>query len=955
MAKAETVKQKPAATVKKPVATTNRIYYIIVFAFSFLLYANTLPNDYNLDDELVTQNHRLTSKGISAIPEIFTSPYYEDENGYSYEYRPIVLTTFAIEHSIFGDNPHVGHFINTLLYALLCILLLKVLSTVFNQYNFWLSFIAVLLFVAYPMHTEIVSSIKNRDEILALGFGLGSVYYAFLFTQNKKWLYTIPVFVLFSLGLLSKSTIVPFVLLLPLALITFSHVKLGRALVIYALLIIPVFFTGKLFLLTQYIAILLLLAVIIILYYAVIRKTNFKTYLQNIFSQLKQAPTETKEGFNLQAIDFKPLFIALGISIPVIAGLYLCVTHILYWPAVIASILFSLMFILFPPKITQYLFIPFLSSFFGVFVIVGISHAEILFFVSAIAVIILFASPQNTKNPIYIFATVVFVVVSTIYSKAPGALMFPVVYFVYYKYNNKWPMLAGLLYNIFTVTSFCFAKPYFDTWGFGQSNYYEVLPIPFVLSILIIAVPYFSKLAKPFIILSVLSLLFLTFKHIDRKSENQIRNFKTEQIALHKFSLLQSPNPIKANPNRPLQFMETPVTIHDPMPVRLGTGLIVLGQYLKMLIIPYPMGFYYGFSYIKPTTVFQPMPLVALLAYILLMVIALLLLRKHTILSFSIIWYLASIAVFSGLLQPVPGMIGDRYLFIPSLGICLALSYAFFIFSDADLGPGAFEISRFKTPVRYAAIAILLFYSFTSFGRNFSWKDRVTLFTNDIEHLDKSAQAHNLLAIHLARGAQNAPNQMEGTRMMQEAITHFKKALEIYPGFFNVAYDLGRSYTMTGQYDSAIVAYKYVLAINDTFTDAAMNIGILLDQQGKTNEAISYYEKVIKERPQRTEAYTNISFIYFKQKNFGKAIEVNKGAIKANPKAFEPYANIGKTYINTNNMDSAFIWFEKAYEINPNEPNLVNTLYKLSLSKNLQEKAKFYYTKLNELGGPPVK
>ncbi len=70
-----------------------------IFLFSFVIYANTIPNDYNLDDELVTQNHRLTSKGISAIPEIFTSPYYEDKAGYKYEYRPIVLISFAIPSS----------------------------------------------------------------------------------------------------------------------------------------------------------------------------------------------------------------------------------------------------------------------------------------------------------------------------------------------------------------------------------------------------------------------------------------------------------------------------------------------------------------------------------------------------------------------------------------------------------------------------------------------------------------------------------------------------------------------------------------------------------------------------------------------------------------------------------------------------------------------------------------
>ena len=85
-----------------------RFYPLIVFVLAFLLYANTISNDYNLDDELVTINHRTTSKGFSGISEIFTSFYYEDDVGYKYDYRPITHVSFAIEHQFFGDNPQVS-------------------------------------------------------------------------------------------------------------------------------------------------------------------------------------------------------------------------------------------------------------------------------------------------------------------------------------------------------------------------------------------------------------------------------------------------------------------------------------------------------------------------------------------------------------------------------------------------------------------------------------------------------------------------------------------------------------------------------------------------------------------------------------------------------------------------------------------------------------------------------
>jgi len=87
--------------------------YILIFlaAFCLLLYANTIPNDYSLDDELVTWTNPQVSKGIKALPEIFTTFYYQASGNVgtiAFGYRPLAKATFAIERSIFGVNPHIS-------------------------------------------------------------------------------------------------------------------------------------------------------------------------------------------------------------------------------------------------------------------------------------------------------------------------------------------------------------------------------------------------------------------------------------------------------------------------------------------------------------------------------------------------------------------------------------------------------------------------------------------------------------------------------------------------------------------------------------------------------------------------------------------------------------------------------------------------------------------------------
>ena len=180
--KKEVVKQK-----SKPQNSSierNRFYLIFLFIFSFIIYGNTFQNEYALDDGIViTQNH-FVQKGIAGIPDILTHDSFfgwlkgANNDVAGGRYRPLSLVSFAIENSIFGNNPGASHFINVLLYAVLgmsvFILLNRLLIIKQTQFSnlIHLPFLTALLFIAHPVHTEAVANIKGRDEILSLLFSI---------------------------------------------------------------------------------------------------------------------------------------------------------------------------------------------------------------------------------------------------------------------------------------------------------------------------------------------------------------------------------------------------------------------------------------------------------------------------------------------------------------------------------------------------------------------------------------------------------------------------------------------------------------------------------------------------------------------------------------------------------------------------------------------------------------
>lgn len=184
--------------------TPKKIYFFIVL-LSFIIYGNSLNNEYALDDNIVVEGNKIVEKGLKAIPEIFTSRYAKDSKQ-EYEYRPMVTLSFAIEKQFFGKLPssqtikekqrkdkltqaNVSHFINLFVYIVSCIFLYKFLCLLFKNNSLILPLIVTLLFVVHPIHTEAVSNIKSRDELFVfLGIILALIWYI-RFSETNQYKY----------------------------------------------------------------------------------------------------------------------------------------------------------------------------------------------------------------------------------------------------------------------------------------------------------------------------------------------------------------------------------------------------------------------------------------------------------------------------------------------------------------------------------------------------------------------------------------------------------------------------------------------------------------------------------------------------------------------------------------------------------------------------------------------
>lgn len=203
--------------IKKSNWLTNNTYSLIFISLiCLILYGNTIGHGYNMDDVFVVKDNPMVQKGIKAIPEIFSSRYFEN-NQSKFGYRPFTKAVYAVEVSIFGTNVHVSHFINVLLYALLVYLVFIWLKRIFiHQTGILFIWAVMLLWLFHPIHTEVVASLKNREEILYLLFAVWSSILFMDFIEKGKSLFLVFAMILFIFSYLSKQSAISFALVLPI-------------------------------------------------------------------------------------------------------------------------------------------------------------------------------------------------------------------------------------------------------------------------------------------------------------------------------------------------------------------------------------------------------------------------------------------------------------------------------------------------------------------------------------------------------------------------------------------------------------------------------------------------------------------------------------------------------------------------------------------------------------------
>jgi tetratricopeptide (TPR) repeat protein len=99
----------------------------------------------------------------------------------------------------------------------------------------------------------------------------------------------------------------------------------------------------------------------------------------------------------------------------------------------------------------------------------------------------------------------------------------------------------------------------------------------------------------------------------------------------------------------------------------------------------------------------------------------------------------------------------------------------------------------------------------------------------------------------------------------EAAIAHYQKALSLDPLNARVHFALGKIYyTEKGLYYEAVSAYKKAIELDQYFLEARMGLGDIYEEKGLYRDAIAEYRKVIEVDPKHAGAQYNLALAYEK-------------------------------------------------------------------------------------------
>ncbi len=359
---------------------------------------------------------------------------------------------------------------------------------------------------------------------------------------------------------------------------------------------------------------------------------------------------------------------------------------------------------------------------------------------------------------------------------------------------------------------------------------------------------------------------------------------------------------------------------------KLATVMLTWGIYLKLLFIPYPQTHDYYPYHVEIVDFANIWVVISTLIWGALTAYAFLKLKKKSIISFGILFFLITFSISSNLLVNIGAFMNERFVFIPILGFTIIIAYLII-----EKLPLIITKKKYSTTIASPLIVLItLVFSIQTYSRSFTWKDDYTLFTTDVKTSKNSAKCNVSAGGMIYHKALKENDKVKRNEMFKKAIHYLETGIDIYPGYIAGLLELGNVYLDSKMYSKSKHAYERVLKINSKHPNALNNM-LALAQRAAVDSNYVYsnivYHSLLKYEPDKTDYLYPMAMNMTELKRIDTAKIILEGIIAKSPSYYKAYYKLGEIYGRyLNDIDKSEKYLNEAYKLNSEDASVLENL-----------------------------
>ena len=343
---------------------------------------------------------------------------------------------------------------------------------------------------------------------------------------------------------------------------------------------------------------------------------------------------------------------------------------------------------------------------------------------------------------------------------------------------------------------------------------------------------------------------------------------------------------------------------------RTANAIVSVVVYLRQIAWPTGLAFFYPHpGLVAPYQLSAPRVISALLLLVAISSAAWLLRRRAPYLLVGWSWFLVTLVPVIGLVQVGEQGHADRYTYLPSIGLTIAVVWGV----DALV-----ERVRLRTAAATAAVVVAAALASASFRQTRVWRDPRDVHRQALAHAERNYVAHNNLGVLLARDGR-----------LDEAGAHFEAALAIVPGEPRAEDNLGTLLMRRGRVTEAIPHFTSALARSPD-PEIKNNLGNALIADGRPDEGIAMLREAIEARPDYALAHYNLAMALARRGRSEDALGEFDLTIRFDPGHAAAWAQRGLLRATLGRKAEAVADFRQALAIEPNWVEVREALEKTS-------------------------